>query len=114
VSNRQPGTAASVGFLQQGDMMENQNFEITSEMLEPCFGQVLARTTLKTVATIKEHGPDSHEADREQLNWEYAVDGMRKIAHAAEGAVHARLALTNEIQAARRLINNALGRDNVL
>ena len=84
--------------------------EIHSEMLEPFFGSLLSTVTMNVVAAAGENGVYSVEFAREEYNFKSAIEGMKKIALAAESAVHARMALYNEIGRAEQAIEKMKGK----
>lgn len=85
-------------------------YSIPSEMIEPFAASFLARLTMNVIDAAEKYGATSCEVGHHVHLWQYGVDGLKKISHAAEGAVHLHLALSNEIRAAKRLIEVKIGK----
>jgi len=78
--------------------------DLTSEDLEWFFATTLAKKTMFFVGLIERFGADSFEVEDEGHYWEKMLEGLRCLSFSASQATHCHIALGNEMQKARCLV----------
>ena len=77
---------------------------ITSEMIEPALMAVLSRYYLNLKDIAETHGTSSHEFIHLWDYWQHAQRGIKDLSFGCEDAVHAHLAVHNELTNFDRMV----------
>lgn len=79
-------------------MSQQYKHTITSEMIEPAIAAVVSRYFLNLQDLAQRFGSSSHEFSHLWDYWQYAEKGVKNLSFGCENAIHAHLAVFNELR----------------
>ncbi len=79
-------------------------YTITSEMIEPAMAAVISKYYLNLRDLAERFGSNSNEFRHLWDYWQYAQRGIKDLSFGCEDAIHAHLAVHNELTTVEKMI----------